>query len=262
MSNFRPAYRPTAADLDQVRSTFGVGEAQVRRDFVISWMLWAIAESTPDVVFFGGTALNRTLLTTLRLSEDIDLMPTTRRSEVAADIHLGLTSHLERGFGQVTTDIPLPDTRHPSASVYEVGGHKIRVQLVDRDSYYWPWQPAAIHQRYQGCPPATLQTLTSEGFAAAKTAAWCERNTPRDLYDLWAMAEAGLITPAAADVFRQHGPTNRHPSPAVFPDAPATEREWHDALSHQCVVQVSPAEAYHAVVTAWAKASNSPALDS
>lgn len=251
MNTFRPSYRPTTDDLDRVRATFGVGEAQVRRDFVISWMLWAIAESTPDVVFFGGTALNRTLLTDLRLSEDIDLMPIAPRSQVAAALHEGLTTRLERGFGQVTADIPLPGTRHPAASIYEVGGHKIRIQLVDRDSYYWPWRPTAIYQRYQGCPPATLNTLTGEGFAAAKTAAWCERNTPRDLYDLWAMADAGLISPAAAEVFRQHGPTNRRPSPAVLPAGPPSEREWSDALSRQCIPQVSPVEAYRRVVTAW-----------
>lgn len=63
---------------------FRGGEAQVRRDFAISWMLWAIAESTPDVVFLGGTALSRTLLTGLRLSEDIDLMPIGPRSQMAA----------------------------------------------------------------------------------------------------------------------------------------------------------------------------------
>lgn len=251
MSTFRPSYRPAAADLDRVRATFGVGEAQVRRDFVISWMLWAIAESTPDVVFFGGTALNRTLLTDLRLSEDIDLMPLDARSQVASTLHEGLSTLLERGFGQITADIPLPGTRHPAASVYEVSGHKIRVQLVDRDSYYWPWRPTPIHQRYQGCPPANLKTLTSEGFAAAKTAAWCERNTPRDLYDLWAIADAGLITAAAAEAFRRHGPTNRRPSPAIFPAGPPTEREWRDALSHQCIPRVSPVDAHRTVVAAW-----------
>jgi predicted nucleotidyltransferase component of viral defense system len=254
MSTFRRSYRPAPADIDQARATFGVSEAQVRRDFVISWMLWAIAESTPDVVFLGGTALNRTLLTNLRLSEDIDLMPTSPRSQVAAALHEGLTFHLERGFGQVIADIPLHNTRHPAASIYEVGAQKIRVQLVDHDSYQWPWHSASIHQRYQGCPPATLKTLTSEGFAAAKTTAWCERNAPRDLYDLWAMASAGLITPAAAETFRRHGPTNQRPSPAIFPAEPPNEQEWRNALSHQCIPKVSPVEAYRTVVSTWEKA--------
>ena len=249
------AYRIAGHDIDRARALFGVGEAQVRRDFTISWMLWAISQSTHDVVFLGGTALSRTLLTDLRLSEDIDLMPIGPRSQVATAIHEGFTTHLERGFGQVTADVPLPDTRHPAASVYAIGGQNVRVQLVERDSYPWPWQPTAIHQRYQGCPSTTLNILTREGFAAAKTAAWCERNTARDLYDLWALADAGHITPDAADVFRQRGPTNRPPSPTVFPPEPPSEQEWHDALSHQCIPKVSPSDAYRTVVAAWAHAT-------
>ena len=249
------SYRVAGPDIDRVRAMFGVGEAQVRRDFVISWMLWAIAESAPDVVFLGGTALSRTLLTELRLSEDIDLMPIGPRSQVATAIHDGLTSRLERGFGQVTADVALPDTRHPAASVYVVGGQHVRVQLVDRDSYAWPWHLTPIYQRYEGCPAASMNALTGEGFAAAKTAAWCERNAVRDLYDLWALADAGHIRPAAADVFRRHGPTNRWPSPAVFPAGPPSEQQWRDALAHQCIPKVSPGEAYRTVVAAWKDAT-------
>ena len=81
------SFRPSAADLDRVMRQFGVNEAQARRDFVVSWMLWSISRSTPNLVFFGGTALSRTLLPDLRLSEDIDLMPLGPRAVVAAAIH-------------------------------------------------------------------------------------------------------------------------------------------------------------------------------
>lgn len=255
------SYRLAAHDIDGVRATFGVGETQVRRDFAISWMLWAIAESTTDVVFLGGTALNRTLLHELRLSEDIDLMPIGPRSQVATAIHDGFLTRLERGFGRVVADVPLPATRHPTASVYVVGGQQVRVQLVDRGAYAWPWHGTRIHQRYFGCPPISMNTLTSEGFAAAKTAAWCERNAPRDLYDLWALANAGHISPRAADTFRRLGPTNRWPSPSVFPATPPSAQQWHDALSHQCIPKVSPAEAYLTVVNAWRDATR-PNADS
>jgi len=125
------SFRPSPADLDRVMKHFGVAEAQARRDFVISWMLWSISRSTTDLVLLGGTALSRTLLPELRLSEDIDLMPLAPRPAVASVIHRGLALDLERGFGQVVADLPLPDTRHPGASVYTVGGHRVRVQLVD-----------------------------------------------------------------------------------------------------------------------------------
>ena len=51
------SFRPSAADLDRVMRQFGVNEAQARRDFVVSWMLWSISRSTPNLVFFGGTGV-------------------------------------------------------------------------------------------------------------------------------------------------------------------------------------------------------------
>lgn len=250
-----PSFRPSNADLDRLMRQFGVTEAQVRRDFAISWLLWSISRSTTDVVFFGGTALSRTLLPTLRLSEDIDLMPIGPRSAVAHAVHEGFSRDLERGFGAVAAVPPLPSTRHPNASVYTIGGHQVGIQLVDSYAYPWPWHHVELDQRFDGCPPVGMNVLTSEGFAAAKTAAWCERNTPRDLYDLWALATGGRLTPAAAAVFRKLGPTNSAPGPAIFPARPPTEQAWQDALRHQCVPAVGPTEAFSVVVQAWATAS-------
>lgn len=60
---------------DAVMMRFGVSPVQVARDHVISHALAAIASlGTDRIVFFGGTALSRTLLPELRLSEDIDLI--------------------------------------------------------------------------------------------------------------------------------------------------------------------------------------------
>lgn len=69
---------------DVVMARFEVGQAQVVRDHVISHALAAIADvGTDRVVFFGGTALSRTLLPDLRLSEDIDLIAHGDRREIA-----------------------------------------------------------------------------------------------------------------------------------------------------------------------------------
>lgn len=39
------SYRPSPGDLDRVMRHFGVAEAQARRDFVVSWMLWSISRA-------------------------------------------------------------------------------------------------------------------------------------------------------------------------------------------------------------------------
>ena len=64
------------AEIEAVAGRFGAPDTQIIRDHLISHVLAAIAD-WPDrdrVTFFGGTALCRTWLPDLRLSEDIDLL--------------------------------------------------------------------------------------------------------------------------------------------------------------------------------------------
>ena len=66
-------------ELARVAVDYGAAENQIRRDHLISHVLHALAELDVPLVFFGGTALARTHLTTAeaggRLSEDIDSLP-------------------------------------------------------------------------------------------------------------------------------------------------------------------------------------------
>ena len=54
-----------------VQAKFGVSAEQVRRDHLISHLLGALArmDDKKGLVFFGGTALSRTLLPDLRLAK-------------------------------------------------------------------------------------------------------------------------------------------------------------------------------------------------
>jgi predicted nucleotidyltransferase component of viral defense system len=71
-------------ELHDVASTFGVDEQQVLRDHLISHLLAAIsAEAADELIFFGGTALARSVVPDGRLSEDIDLIASGSRQEIA-----------------------------------------------------------------------------------------------------------------------------------------------------------------------------------
>lgn len=90
----------------RVEAQFGVAAEQVVRDHVISHALAAIATvDTNDLVFFGGTALARTHLTDLRLSEDIDLIASGSRAEIGDRIEESCRSSSDTV------------TRHPLVSV-------------------------------------------------------------------------------------------------------------------------------------------------
>jgi len=242
----RPKPIPGVLDHDEqvaVEQRFGVAAEQVVRDHVISHALAAIASiGTDDVVFFGGTALSRTHLADVRLSEDIDLIARGDRGELADRIEAAIVTRFRRAFGTVTFTPRIRETRHPNPSVMQVGTARVQIQLLSSEGYPdWPTEVADIEQRYSDAPPARLRVLTPAAFVASKLASWNDRAAPRDLYDLWALAAAGKIDAEAEKVFGRYGPYTST-SKVAFTRLP-TDAEWYDALAHQCTPVVTPAQA-------------------
>ncbi|MDT4934649.1 MAG: hypothetical protein QOK11_2541, partial [Pseudonocardiales bacterium] len=222
----------TAPDLDEARAVserFGVAIEQVRRDHLISHVLAAISRYHRDeVLFFGGTALARTFLPDGRLSEDVDLIALAPRADVAAALEKTPASALRRSHGRIAWAPALTAVRDADAAVLlaEDGRLTVRVQLLDHRGYEpWPASIRDLGQRYSDSAPAAPRVPTAPAFAAWKTVAWHDRAAPRDLWDLWALAEHGHITQDAAELFAAHGPTRNMPPPWMFTKAPS-EEHW------------------------------------
>ncbi|NGP08478.1 nucleotidyl transferase AbiEii/AbiGii toxin family protein [Rhodococcus sp. 14C212] len=96
-------------------------------------------------------------------------------------------------------------------------------------------------------------------FAAAKTATWHDRRAPRDLWDLWALAETGAIDTEAAALFRRYGPTNTVPGAHLF-EQPPNEADWRSQLAGQTRLTSTASGALVVVRQAWARAANSYSL--
>lgn len=250
----------TAPELDlretrAIADRFGVAIEQVRRDHLISHILAAISRSHRDeVLFFGGTALARTLLPDGRLSEDVDLIALESRAANAAALEKTLASALRRSHGRIAWAPALTAVRDTDATVLmaDDGQLTVRVQLLDHRGYEpWPTSIQDLDQRYSDAPPAALRVPTAPAFAAWKTVAWHDRAAPRDLWDLWALAERGHITTAAAELFAAHGPTQNVPQRWMFTKAP-TEDQWREQLAGQTRLTVTASGALAAVAAAWA----------
>lgn len=240
-----------------VADRFGVDLEQVRRDHLISHVLAALGQvPTDDLVFFGGTALSRTYLADARLSEDIDLVALAPRTQVAAAVEASVRHALARSHGRPSWRPALALTRGSAPAVLGVDDTLgIQVQLVTGDGFLWPTEVRQVEQRYSDAPPAVLRTLTAAGFAAAKLATWMERRAPRDLYDMWALAERGHVDATAVEVFVSRGPTARPPGAWVF-DTDLDEATWRRALGHQTRLRVSAMQALDAVRAAWRRAAS------
>lgn len=240
-------------ELQNVAAAFGVDEAQVLRDHLISHLLAAIsAEAGDSVQFFGGTALARSVISNGRLSEDIDLLAIANRSEIAARLTASLPPMLRREFPGLAWEPALTEVRDSNPAVLRnAEGVAVRIQLLGATGYpRWPTKQADLVQRYSDAPPAQLITPTAAGFAGAKASAWRDRRASRDLWDLWALAERGHLDQEAADLYARLGPTNQRPAPEDYDPAPNQSR-WERDLAGQTRLTVTATEAAQIVAAAW-----------
>lgn len=237
---------------------FHVSLSQIDHDRAISHLLSAFSGVAGQFVFFGGTALARTVLPDLRLSEDIDLLSIGARRPVAESLDLAIQQSRDPALAGARADPWLSDARKDTeACILHLGDVDVRVQLVDGRFYTpWPTHMAHIEQRYKGIDRTSLRTYTPLAFVCAKTSAWTDatRNAPRDLYDLWALSTQGWINAEAAQLYKSMGPTGSYPFPSLLPSRPPSPAEWQAGLAHQCRVQVEADEAYDVVKRAWANA--------
>lgn len=161
-----------------------------------------------------------------------------------------MTRALRRSFGSPTFIPPLSHTRHAEPSVLQVAGLRVQIQLLDHIGYPpWPSEMASIAQRYSDAPPADLRVLTPPAFAATKLAAWHDRHAARDLYDLWAMAEQGMVDDEARALFTRLGPLTN--AAAVRFDEYPGEETWQAESRPQCVPQVTARRAAEVAAASW-----------
>ncbi len=240
-----------------VAERFGVARVQVRRDHLISHLLAALTAHCADrLVFFGGTALSRSFAPDGRLSEDLDLIALEARREVAGEVEKWLVRGTRREYPGLRWQPTLSSVRDVEPAVLTTpDGVSVRIQLLSQTGYpAWPAAPHALAQRYSDAPPATLKVPTPASFAAWKTVAWMSRGAPRDLFDLWLLAEIDAIGSEAAALFAKFGPTNRPPAAGLFTNPP-DEAVWRRDLGSQTRLQITAAEALAVVHDAWISVS-------
>lgn len=247
-------------ELNRVAAYFGVADEQVLRDHLISHVLAALStELASRIIFFGGTALARSVLPDGRLSEDIDLIAVDNRGAVAALMTAAIPRTLRREFPDLAwSPSPIESRDSDSAVLRSPDGLAVRIQLLNATGYpKWPTEQINLIQRYSDAPPARMTIPTVAGFVAAKAVAWYDRTASRDLWDLWALAVRGHLTAEAADLFARLGPTNRRPDPSMYADPPNEDR-WQRDLAGQVRLTVSAAEACATVRESWARIAARP----
>lgn len=226
----------SVAEVAEIAGRHGVPESQIWRDWVVSHLLHALGEIQHEtsVVFYGGTALCRTWCRDLRYSEDVDLLVVDFPG--AADlIQRRLTRLVRRELPDLSWGPPLRTNRTITTNAL-TENRTVKVQFVEqrpREDQI-PTTIAPVTLRYSDLPATVdLRVPTAEGFAAMKLMAWHQRQAPRDLFDLAALAEIGAITAAALDL-TEHVSGTRIGSRVLNQKLPPRVlSEWNTQLAHQ-----------------------------
>ncbi|MGB9299197.1 MAG: nucleotidyl transferase AbiEii/AbiGii toxin family protein [Anaerolineae bacterium] len=230
---------------------FGVGERVIEKDYVLSWVLIAIAESDlrEHVVFKGGTALKKVYFPEYRFSEDLDftLVRNLNHDELLGLVQQSLPSLLKRQNLHVEVEkahlSPHESSRVELAYVgplqARMGSRQLRMDFTRNELLVNDPTEAELKAPYGDYPQAVrLPAYTISEIFAEKLCALMGRTEPRDLYDVWWLLEMGGVDTAQATqdflrkaVHKGHDPSRLYDvlekKESVF------GRQWGTRLSQQ-----------------------------
>lgn len=226
----------------------GVPEIQIRRDHLLSHLIDALPLED-RVVFIGGTALNRTHLPDVRLSEDLDVHLIAGKADDLVD-ELIQGVRLEFPGASIISRTRQYDV---ATNVLEVDGIRIQIQAISNRPR-WIGLPTAttpVRLRYSDLPAsADLNVPAVEAFGAMKLTAYVDRAAPRDLFDLRKLAERGALSEESLELTGQL--LGRPLARQEFESLP-TDDQWKVELSHQVADPGTPGDALEIVVHALAE---------
>ena len=184
----------------------GVGDRVIEKDYVLSWLLVAIAESElrSELAFKGGTALKRCYYPEYRFSEDLDFT-------LCVDLsHDDLVSAFETLLPRLGQRVNLTLTlRSAEQSIFEsttllvnyvgplrarLGSRHLKVDVTRGELLLYPPSERLLQAPYSDYPTdVTLPTYTLEEILTEKLCALMGRTEPRDLYDVYWLFDWGDV---------------------------------------------------------------------
>lgn len=240
-----------SAEVSKLAHQEGVGARVIEKDYVLSWLLAAIAESKlrDGMAFKGGTALKRMYYPDYRFSEDLDFTVTVDRP------HEELVKTLTGLFPRLRRQVNLNLTLHRAElSVFDSttllinyvgplrarsGSRNLKMDFTRGELLLYPTGERPVQAPYSDYPSdVTLLTYALEEVLIEKLCALMGRTEPRDLYDVYWLFEQGemdlLFVPANFALKSQHkGHDPERLAEAVTKKERAFGRLWTSRLAVQ-----------------------------
>jgi len=186
----------TQREISQVAFQLGMSDKVIEKDYVLTWMLLALADSelADIVVFKGGTALKKIYFPDYRYSEDLDFTVVRETSPEA------LLDLLQKTLDNLAKDqafqFAIPperiERRTDSLTAYvnfvgplqaRLDGRDIKVDFTLSEKLVFPIKAMAVHSGYSDMINRTIAAYSLEEILIEKLCAIIGRTEPRDIYD-------------------------------------------------------------------------------
>lgn len=196
-------------EIQTIAGRIKVRDTQIEKDYVISWLLWGIAENETlreNLIFKGGTVLKKAYFDDYRFSEDLDF--TLINPDLSDEVLLNEFNKVIENIYQTTAiQLKLSEIeRHQSGSVafyiYYIGplggkieGKSVKIDITRGEKVLYDTLWKEILNTYSDKPAfsQTLQCYALEEVVVEKMVALMGRTQPRDVYDLWYLIEENHV---------------------------------------------------------------------
>lgn len=198
-----------AKEIQQKAQRVGVRDAQIEKDYILSWILRGLASQhdlSKNLIFKGGTALKKIYFDDYRFSEDLDF--TLINQEIPND---QILAWFNESFSYVRegSNIPLsiqPHQEHQDGGINfyiqyvgplgGLGANKtVKVDISRNEQMVFPSVLNPVIINYTDLEPHKLYCYSLEEILVEKLRSVMQRMQARDFYDIWYLTEKHGLEP-------------------------------------------------------------------
>ena len=187
------------SEISKMAYHLGLGDKTIEKDYVLTWVLIAIANSTFNnlLAFKGGTAIKRMYIPDYRFSEDLDftlIEPNTPSNDVINGIEslipwldrevnllLAVDNYIEHETSNLTLYL---NYSGPLGS--QMDKRSLKIDISKDEALVFPLETKPINSPYSDCLEDNrfLKVYSMKEILIEKLRSLLSRSEPRDLFDV------------------------------------------------------------------------------
>ena len=201
----------TKGEINKIARQHRIGDAQIEKDYVITWLLWGIAQNDTlrnGLTFKGGTVLKKAYFADYRFSEDMDFTllneELTNEQIMAAfnemfesvqdetGMTLRMNTEKEKGSKDTNSFKFFIDYVAPLQGAF--GSRDLKVDITRKEILEFDLVDRKIFSEYSDLDKKfQVKCYSLSEVLIEKMAAVMGRTIPRDVYDLWYLLEVDAM---------------------------------------------------------------------